>query len=161
MLAGMALLPVAQASETIGSVPTIRARDLKGKRFDLKETLKSGPAIVTFWATWCKPCLKELPELQKLREEFKDQGLSIVAINGDGPVDAAKIKPFVRAKKYDFKVILDGDGNLRRRLQVEVFPTTYLVDADGEIRHRQVGYRQGDEKILREAVTALLAETTP
>jgi thiol-disulfide isomerase/thioredoxin len=142
----------------MGAVPNFAARDLSGKKFELLSALESGPAVVTFWATWCKPCRKELPELQKLVEKYGEQGFRVIGINGDGPVDQAKIRPYVKALGYDFTVIPDPDGEIRRRLQVEVFPTTFLVDTEGQIVHRQVGYRQGDEKIIEAEIQNLLAE---
>ena len=141
-----------------GAVPNFATRDLSGKKFELLSALEGGPAVVTFWATWCKPCRKELPELQKLVEKYREQGFRVIAINGDGPVDQAKIRPYVKALGYDFTVIPDPDGEIRRRLHVEVFPTTFLIDTAGKIRHRQVGYRQGDEKIIEAEIQTLLAE---
>jgi thiol-disulfide isomerase/thioredoxin len=137
-------------------VPNISSRDLSGKKFELKPTLKSGPAVVTFWATWCKPCRKELPELQKLVEAYGEQGFQVIGVNGDGPVDQAKIRPYVKALDFDFTIVPDPDGEIRRRFQVEVFPTSFLVDTEGRILHRQVGYRQGDEKIVEAELLKLL-----
>lgn len=155
----LALAPTALAEEGgIGKIPSLVARDLEGKKFDLKKSLAQGPAVLTFWATWCKPCRKELPELQRLVETYGEQGFHVVGVNGDGPVDQAKIRPYVRALDFDFTVIPDPDGEIRRRFQVEVFPTGFLLAPDGTIMHRQVGYRQGDEKILEAKLKTLLPE---
>lgn len=141
----------------VGRVPDISTRNLEGKRFELKKALESGPAVITFWTTWCKPCRKELPELQKLVEKYGGDGFQVIGINGDGPVDQAKVRPYVKALGFDFEVVPDTDGEVRRRFQVEVFPTSFLVDTEGRIRHRQVGYRRGDEKILEKELIKLLA----
>ena len=140
------------------AVPSLVARDLEGRRFDLAASLKDGPALVTFWTTWCKPCRKELPELQKLVAAYGERGFHVVGVNGDGPVDRAKVRPYVNALGFDFTVIPDPDGEIRRRFQVEVFPTSFLVDGEGRVVYRQVGYRRGDEKILAEQVRALVGE---
>ena len=148
----------------VGSVPPLLARDLDGKRFDLEEALEDGPVVITFWATWCKPCRKEMPELQKLlvmfRNEDEKDAFRVIAVNGDGPADQAKVRPYVKSQKFDFTVIPDQDGEVRRNFQVEVFPTTFLVDRDGNVLHRTVGYRRGDEKILAERLEALLGESS-
>lgn len=136
--------------------PEMSARDLNGRPFTLASAWAEGPVAVTFWATWCKPCRKELPELQKLADRYGKRGFSVVAVSGDGPVDQAKVRPYVRASKFDFTVIPDPDGVWRRRFQVEVFPTTFLIDREGNIVHYQVGYRRGDEKLLERALTPLL-----
>lgn len=144
-----------RAGEERNRIPDLVARDLDGNKVNLKESLE-GPAVVTFWATWCKPCRKELPELEKLVEKYGDRGFRVFGINGDGTVDRAKVRPYVKALGFDFTVIPDPDGEIRRRFQVEVFPTTFLVDGEGGVVHRQVGYRQGDEAILEKALLEIL-----
>lgn len=151
-------LAVDLASDT---APPLVARDLDGRRFDLAASLKQGPALVTFWATWCKPCRKELPELQKLVATYGDRGFHVVGVNGDGPVDQAKVRPYVKALGFDFTVVPDPDGEIRRRFQVEVFPTSFLVDGEGRVVYRQVGYRRGDEAILAGRVRALVGAAVP
>jgi cytochrome c biogenesis protein CcmG/thiol:disulfide interchange protein DsbE len=141
----------------VGTVPPLSARNIDGEKFVLSEALLEGPVVVTFWATWCKPCRKELPELQKLVDKYGDRGFQVVAISGDGPVDEAKVRPYVKSQKFTFEVIGDQDGEIRRRFQVEVFPTTFLVGDEGAILHRAVGYRRGDEKLLDERLAKLLA----
>jgi cytochrome c biogenesis protein CcmG/thiol:disulfide interchange protein DsbE len=140
----------------VGRVPNISTRNLEGKKFELKQALESGPAVITFWTTWCKPCRKELPELQKLVDKYGERGFQVIAVNGDGPVDQAKVRPFVKALDFEFEVIPDPDGEVRRRFQVEVFPTSLLVDTDGRILHRSVGYRRGDEQILEKEIQKIL-----
>jgi len=154
------LLPAPARAVDVESntVPSLVARDLAGRRFDLAASLQDGPALVTFWTTWCKPCRKELPELQKLAAAYGERGFHVVGVNGDGPVDRAKVRPYVNALGFTFTVIPDPDGEIRRRFQVEVFPTSFLVDGEGRVVYRQVGYRRGDEKILAERVRALLGE---
>ena len=159
VVTGVTMLLLASGFATaqeLGSVPGFSARDLKGKKVDLGKVFSTGPTVITFWATWCKPCRKELPELQKLAAKYGDQGFQVIGINGDGPVDQAKIRPYVKALGFDFIVILDPDGEIRRRMQVEVFPTSFLVDNRGNITHRQVGYRRGDEAILEAKVQDLI-----
>lgn len=74
-LAVLASAPDVLAEDVeMGRVPDISTRNLEGKKFDLRKTLESGPAVITFWTTWCKPCRKELPELQKLVETYGEHG---------------------------------------------------------------------------------------
>ena len=147
----LGLVPSVHAEDSkdvTGKAPALQGRDLEGKRFKLSKALEDGPALITFWATWCRPCRKEMPELQKLRKKYEEHGVQVIAISGDSPVDQAKVKPYIKAQKFDFTVLLDTDGEIRRRFQVEVFPTTFLVGADNRILYRGVGYRRGDEKVL-------------
>lgn len=152
----------AQAQEaSVGSVPPLAAKTIDGDALVLADALEEGPVVVTFWATWCRPCRKELPELQKLVAKYGDRGFQVVAVSGDGPVDAAKVAPYVKSQQFTFAVVRDEDGEIRRNFQVEVFPTTFLVGRDGTILHRQVGYRRGDEKILDARLAELLCEPVP
>lgn len=150
----------ALADEAPRALPDLSARDLDGNKVHLPRDLE-GPAVITFWATWCKPCRKELPELEKLAEKYGDRGFRVFGINGDGTTDRAKVRPYLKALGFEFTVIPDFDGEIRRRFQVEVFPTTFLVDDEGNLVHRQVGYRQGDEVILEKALLELLPEKDP
>ena len=143
-------------TQELGYIPGFTARNLQGKKVNLTDVFARGPTVITFWATWCKPCRKELPELQKLVDKYGEKGFQVIGINGDGPVDQAKVRPYVKALGFDFTIILDPDGEIRRRLQVEVFPTSFLVDREGRITHRQVGYRRGDETILEAKVQKLI-----
>jgi thiol-disulfide isomerase/thioredoxin len=154
--------PVASAQEaSVGKAPPLAAKTLEGDALVLAEALENGPVVVTFWATWCRPCRKELPELQKLVDKYGDRGFRVVAVSGDGPVDAAKVAPYVKSQKFTFDVVRDEDGEIRRNFQVEVFPTTFLLGDDGAILHRQVGYRRGDEKILDGHLAELLGAPEP
>ncbi len=148
-------------AKSLGAAPPLAARDLDGKPFDLARRLDRGPVLVTFWATWCKPCRKELPELQKLLERYRDRGFGVVAVGEDGPVDAAKVAPYVRASKFTFTVIPDPDGDIRRRFQVEALPTAFLIGRDGEVVHRQMGYRRGDQDILERELGKILPAAAP
>ena len=103
----------APAEDDLGGAPSLVARDLDGKRFTMDTALEDGPVVLTFWATWCKPCPKELPELQKLVDAYADHGFSVAAISGDGPADQAKVRPYVRSQKFSFTVIPDPDGELK------------------------------------------------
>ena len=162
LLLALLAVPFVSAQEaTTGSVPPLAAKTIDGESLVLADALEKGPVVVTFWATWCRPCRKELPELQKLVAKYGDRGFRVVAVSGDGPVDAAKVAPYVASQKFTFDVVRDEDGEIRRNFQVEVFPTTFLVGKDGTILHRQVGYRRGDEKILDARLAELLGEPVP
>ncbi|TPW10405.1 MAG: Thiol-disulfide isomerase-like protein, partial [bacterium] len=110
----------------------------------------------------CKPCLKELPELQRLQESFAGRGFTVLSINGDSPADVAKVAPFVRARKLTFPVLTDLDGNLRRRFQANAFPTSMLLDPIGRVAWTSQGYRPGDEVEMAKEIEKLVrAEVGP
>jgi len=103
-------------------------RDITGKRFRLAERLEKGPVLLDFWALWCVPCLKELPELAKIWSRFQGSGLSVVAVNEDAPSDQAKVKPFIKRKRYGFTVAFDEDSDLWQQFNIDALPTVILLD---------------------------------
>jgi thiol-disulfide isomerase/thioredoxin len=139
-------------------VPELVVRDVAGEEVSLHALLANGPVLLNFWALWCKPCLKELPELVKLQAEYASRGFSLVLVNGDSPSDVARVAPFVRARKIPGPVITDVDGALRRRFQANAFPTSILLDRTGRTAWSSQGYRPGDEVKLAEQIEALLPE---
>ncbi|MDZ4804298.1 MAG: A/G-specific adenine glycosylase [Candidatus Eisenbacteria bacterium] len=144
---------------TLICVPPLEARTVTGESVSLHRLIAKGPVLINFWALWCKPCLKELPEMQKLQEQFGARGLTILSINGDSPTDVARVAPFVRARKLTFPVLTDLDGSLRRRFQANAFPTSMLLDSSGRVTWTSQGYRPGDSVAMAEQVEALLSGT--
>ena len=131
-------------------------RSLDGKRLHLEAMLEKGPVLLDFWATWCKPCVKAMPKLQKIYDLYKDKGLTVVGVNEDGPRGQSKVKPFMRARKLNFPIALDSDGGVMKRMRVTALPTTILVDQEGSIVFRQAGFSKGLEADVLEAVEAML-----
>ena len=131
-------------------------RTPEGKLLNLSSMLESGPVLLDFWATWCKPCVKAMPKLQEVYETYKDRGLTVVGVNEDGPRGQSKVKPFLRARKITFPIVLDLDSGVAKRLGATSYPTTLLLDTDGTVVFRQAGFIKGQEHDLIEAIEALL-----
>ncbi len=139
----------------------IRLPDLDGTVVDLGSYLGKGPILLDFWATWCTPCLAALPELNQLHADLGPRGLQMLGINEDGQRNAAKVKPFVKAQRFDFPVLLDLDREAQDRLQVAVLPTTLLLDSKGNLLHTSFGYRPGEIDKLRQKIEPLLPDAKP
>jgi protein-disulfide isomerase/peroxiredoxin/uncharacterized membrane protein len=118
--------------------------------------LKGKPFVMTFWASWCGPCKKELPALAALYEQYKAQGLVVVGMNTDEKVEAAKA--YLAASPLPFPVVLDGAKAIMSKFDTRGVPTTFWVTRDGRIRQRTVGFdeEQGTRDFQRYA-TELLA----
>jgi peroxiredoxin len=161
-LAGLLVLGLAGASfagETRVKAPNFRAQDLDGDPVVLEELLGKGPILVDFWATWCKPCLKELPYVQRLHDELGERGLKVLAVTIDSPKSQSRVRPFIRSKKYDFTVVMDAGQDVFRKLQGKsTVPYVVVLDSEGFIRYRHTGYKPGDEKELERVVLELLEE---
>jgi cytochrome c biogenesis protein CcmG, thiol:disulfide interchange protein DsbE len=138
-------------------IPSIKIKDVNGKEIDLQQLAKQGkPVIFSFWATWCSPCKKELENINGVIDDWKKKyNVEIVAISIDDARNSMKVKPYVDGKKWDFPVLLDINQDVKRALNIPNVPYTILVDKNGRIVYRHVGYTEGDEQILEAKLAAL------
>ena len=117
--------------------------------------------LVSFWALWCNPCLKELPHLEALSSETAGR-LTVLTVNQDGPRSVARVRPYLRSKGLGLTVLLDTAGDVARKMQIGgALPFLVLYDARGREVCRNIGYREGNEIVLREKVMALLDGAAP
>ncbi len=112
---------------------------------------------VDFWASWCGPCRLSLPALNRLSKEFDAADFSVVAISVDY-VDEDALD-FLKRYPVDYPVAIDKTGNSGRDFSVAGMPSGYLIDRDGLIREVHVGFRKGDEALLREQIQALIDDS--
>lgn len=141
--------------------PDFTLPDVNGGKFKLQEALKSGPVLVNFWATWCKPCLQELPMLDRIHQVYSPRGLQVVAVSVDNPRSASKVKPFTKGSGFKFTVLMDIDSEVRKTFGGNSMPFSALIAPSGEIVYQHLGYVPGDEKQLEEAVVKLLDSLQP
>jgi peroxiredoxin len=132
--------------------------DLNGKKIELNTLLEDGPVLISFWATHCKPCIKELNQLQKLYPKYKKKGFEILAVDVDGPRSVSRVKSKVKGLKWGFPVPLDTNKDIYRKYHVLGIPHTVLIDRGGNVRYTHTTYRSGDEKIIWKKVDQLLDE---
>jgi len=113
-----------------------KLKDLNGQELSLSD-LKGKKVFLNFWATWCPPCKAEMPEIEKLYQEIKDNDLVIVAVEIGESLDI--VKPFIDSNKYNFKVLLDPDQSVATKYNIASIPTSYFIDAEGYIISKHVG----------------------
>jgi cytochrome c biogenesis protein CcmG/thiol:disulfide interchange protein DsbE len=142
-------------------VPDFTLTDLGGDEVTLSELLKDGPVILDFWATWCKPCIKAFPELQKILDTYEGCGLRVLAVSIDGPRSVSRVGAVMKAKGHTFDVVLDPAQRVARKYHVTSVPRTLLVNTDGKAVFAATGYRPGRQTELEEAVKALLPGECP
>jgi peroxiredoxin len=111
--------------------------DLQGKTWSLRE-LKGKVVLVNFWATWCPPCRKEMPDLNALYQRFKDQGFVILAISDE---DADKVKPFIAERNISYPVMLDPGRKINELFQVEGIPKSFVYDREGKLVAQSIDMR--------------------
>jgi cytochrome c biogenesis protein CcmG/thiol:disulfide interchange protein DsbE len=140
------------------TAPNFVAENLDAKKVELKEVLGDGPVLISFWATWCKPCIKELSELQKVYKKYKEKDFEILAIDVDGPRSISKVRSVVKGLKWEFPVLWDKSKDIYRKYHVLGIPHTVLIDKSGEIRYTHTTYRPGDEEVIKKKIEELLDE---
>ena len=113
-------------------------KDLTGRPSSLS-AYKGKVVLLNFWATWCGPCRAEIPSMEQLYTELKDEGFTIVAVNSQEPLE--QVSAFVDDMGMSFPVLLDSTGRVGAAYGVRAIPTTYIIDPQGAIRGRMVGTR--------------------
>jgi cytochrome c biogenesis protein CcmG, thiol:disulfide interchange protein DsbE len=144
----------AQLNTNNKELSSVKLKTLDGKEVDLKTYVKSGQiTIVSFWATWCSPCKKELDNMSPLMADWKKKyNVALIAISIDNSQNAQKVKPLVNGKGWDFDVLLDVNADTKRSLNYNTIPFTLLIDQNKKIVYQHSGYVEGDEDHLEEEI---------
>ncbi|MDP6943828.1 MAG: TlpA disulfide reductase family protein [Myxococcota bacterium] len=142
-------------------VPAFRLKDLKGKKVHIKD-LRGKAVVISFWATWCVPCKRELDDLAKLYKTLKKEGLEVLAIATDGPETFSEIRGVVKRHRWPFRILPDKEGEATSILNPRgTVPYTMYVDRHGRLAYDHEGYAQGDAKKMAKRIKELLAEPAP
>jgi thiol-disulfide isomerase/thioredoxin len=135
--------------------PALEARDLKGVAHALAG-YRGKVVLLNFWASWCPPCLREMPSLERLRVNMTGRPLEIVAL--DSAETAGDVQDYLSRMKLGFTILLDPDGSATRRWKVFALPTSFLLDAEGRVRYVLTGPTEWDEGEALKVIESLLAE---
>ena len=124
--------------------PDFQLNTLDGQSVSLSD-LKGKPVLLNFWATWCGPCRIEMPFLQQIYDEWRGRGLVLLAINiGENP---SQIAEFMQSQGLSFPVLLDSDGEIAQKYNIQYIPSTFFIDKDGIIQDMKVGAFQSKAEI--------------
>ena len=99
--------------------------------------------LINFWATWCPPCIKEMPSLQRVWEQLHREDIAVLAVNLGEPAEV--VKPFLQQYPVDFPVLLDTELTAANAWKVQGLPTTFVVDPEGQLVYRVLGDREWDD----------------
>ncbi len=125
---------------------------LDGDTVSLDE-IESKALFLNVWATWCGPCRLEMPSMAELYRELGPQGLQMVAVTDE---DAETVRAFLAKNRYPFTVLLDPENTLSSRFSISAIPTTFIVDDQGRLAYRHVGYNQWNSPQVRLEIARLL-----
>ena len=153
------LLAFAFCSLADAQVPQVVLRSIDGSSVRT-DTLSNGgkPFIIDFFATWCKPCNRELSAIAEVYDEWQEEtGVKVIAVSIDQAQNINKVKPLVDSHGWSYEVLLDPNGEFKRALGVQMIPYTLIVDGQGQIVYKHNGYTDGAEEELIEKVRELTA----
>lgn len=135
-------------------IPSVDVKTVDGKVFNTSKISNDGkPIIISFWATWCKPCKKELDAIAEEYGEWqKETGVKLVAISIDDARSSSKVATDVKSKGWEYDVYIDENQDFKRAMNVNNVPHTFVVNGKGEIVWQHNAYAEGDEEHLFEVV---------
>ena len=139
-------------------VPSVTLKTMDGKPVNTSELSNGGkPFIIDFFATWCKPCNRELDAIAEVYEDWqKETGVKIIAVSIDQAQNINKVKPLVENHGWEYEVLLDPNGDFKRALGIQMIPYVLIVDGKGNIVYKHNGYTDGAESELIEKVRELI-----
>ncbi len=139
--------------------PPLKLNDINGEDIDLA-ALRGEVVVVNFWATWCPPCRREMPSLERLNQTYSDKGIKVLAV--DVGEDPETVSPFLESMqpKPTFPILFDTDSNAVTAWRIKGMPTTFVVDPQGRIAYMAVGAREFDHPQLVQKLLELKSQAS-
>jgi len=162
MLRSILVLVIAMAAAFGASaqLPSVPVKDLTGKTIDTATLSNDGkPFAISFFATWCKPCMRELKAIAEVYPDWQDEtGMKMYIVSIDEAQNVSKVKPLVDAEGWDYEVLLDSNQDFFRSLGIQSVPHMLVVDGKGNIALSHSGYTDGSEDEVIRKIRSLKAE---
>ena len=139
-------------------LPSVTLKDINGKTVRTDTLSNNGrPISIDFFATWCKPCNRELTAISEVYEEWQEEtGVKLIAVSIDQAQNINKVRPLVDQHGWPYEVLLDPNSDFKRALGIQMIPYVLIVDGDGTIVYKHNGYTDGAEEELIEKVRELV-----
>lgn len=140
------------------TIPSVEVKTLDGKTVNIQDYIGNGKiTVVSFWATWCSPCKRELDAIAEFYPDWQeDYNVELVAVTIDDSRSLAKVPAMIETKGWEYTVLADVKQELKKALNFQTVPQTFLLNQKGEIVHTHSGYSPGDEYELEEKIQALV-----
>jgi peroxiredoxin len=155
----MLLVGFSQEEKSIfkNTVPAVDLKDVNGKTISTGDINNDGkPIIISFWATWCSPCKKELNTIHDVFEDWVEEtGVKLIAVSVDDERTKSRVSPYVDSKGWEYDILLDPNGEFKRAMGVNNVPHTFVINGTGKIVYSHNNYAPGDEEKLYKVILDL------
>lgn len=154
----IAFMLMCLGGEALAQLPAVTLKDINGKTVRTDTLSNNGkPFIIDFFATWCKPCNRELKAIHEVYPDWQEEtGVKLIAVSIDQAQNINKVKPLVDEQGWEYEVLLDPNSDFRRVLGIQMIPYVIIVDGKGNIVYKHNGYTDGAENELIEKVRELI-----
>lgn len=156
---GLALFASAMVggSDAWAQLPHVQVKDTKGKSVNVASLSNGGkPFVISFFATWCKPCLRELRAIAEVYDDWRDEtGMKMFVVSIDDAQNTSKVKPLADAEGWEYDVLLDANSDFFRAMGLQTVPHVLVVDGDGKVVYTHSGYTDGSETQLIDIIRKL------
>lgn len=139
-------------------IPQVTLKDINGNTVNTAELSNDGkPFVISFFATWCKPCMRELDAISEVYQDWQDEtGMKVIIVSIDDGQNVAKVRPLVDSKGWEYEVLLDPNGDFKRAMNVQMVPSLFVLNADGTVVDSRTGYADGSEEHIIELIRTLI-----
>lgn len=153
-------LAFAAAFMASAQLPAVQLKTLDGKTVNTATLSNDGkPFVISFFATWCKPCNRELKAIHEVYADWQDEtGMKVVAISLDQAQNINKVKPLVDGEGWEYEVLLDPNSDFSRALGIQMIPHVLIIDGEGNIVDSRSGYTEGAESHIIEKIREITAK---
>lgn len=143
-------------NESNKKLPAVQLKDMNGNPVNTAEMGLKGPIVISFWATWCAPCKRELNTIHELYSDWQaETGVTLVAVSIDDEKTKNQVPVYVNGKMWEYLVLMDPNGDFKRAMGVNNVPHTFLIDQKGNIVYSHNNYAPGDEEKLYQKILEL------
>ncbi|MDX2287021.1 MAG: TlpA disulfide reductase family protein [Bacteroidia bacterium] len=146
----LSLFSLTAFAQTENALPQVNVQDLRGSMVNTASWANDGkPIIISFWATWCKPCIKELANIHEVYGDWQEEtGVKLIAVSIDDSRTSGMVRSMTLGRGWEYDIYLDVNSDLKRAMNVVNVPHTFLLDGEGRIVYQHTSYADGDEEEL-------------